>query len=67
MNQEQAQELIAVMDDARSGLQAELSMRRDLNFNPDHPENDYWSQENLENAISQLEEGQEMIQEEMNA
>lgn len=65
MNQEQAQELIAVMDDARSGLQAELSMRRDLNFNPDDPVNDYWSQENLENAISQLEEGQEMLQEEM--
>lgn len=65
MNQEQARDLIAIMDDARSGLEAELSMRRDLNFNPDDPVNDYWSQENLENAISQLEEGQEMLQEEM--
>lgn len=67
MNRKQGQELVEIMDDAKEGLKAELSMRRDLNFNPDAPENDYWSQENLESAISRLEEGQEMVQEEMNA
>jgi len=67
MNREQGQELVEIMDDAKEGLKAELSMRKDLNFNPDDPENDYWSQENLESAISRLEEGQEMVQEEMNA
>jgi len=65
MNQEEYRELLEIMDDAKQGLQAELSMRSDLNFNPDEPGNDYWSQENLESAISEIEEGQEMLQEEM--
>jgi len=65
MNKEEGQELMDVMDDAKEGLKAELSMRKDLNFNPDDPENDYWSQENLEKAISRLEHGQEMVEEEI--
>jgi len=65
MNKEEGQELMDVMDEAKEGLKAELSMRKDLNFNPDDPENDYWSQENLEKAISRLEHGQEMVEEEI--
>jgi len=64
MNQEQYRELLAIMDDAKQGLKTELSMRRDLSLKLDsHP--DYWSEENLEKAISEIEDGQEMLQEEM--